>query len=256
MKSAEYPMAYLNATLPALRTGNYALFLDLDGTLAEIATTPQAAFIPTKIIEAVKKLHHLTDQALAIISGRTLADIDNLCGGLRLTAAGQHGLELRYPDGHLMQVEGEHILQLVKAGAITLQQQYPSLLLEFKSMGLAVHYRQAPELADMVQQHLQKIVAVNLELQLQQGKMVSEVRLTGANKGTAIAELMSEKPFIGKTPIFIGDDVTDEDGFTAVNQLGGISVKIGPGDTGAQCHLQNVAQLHGWLYAQAEIDHV
>jgi len=238
-------------SFPLLSAGS-ALFLDLDGTLADITTTPSRTIVRADVLKTLSELLKPLDGALAIVSGRPIADIDRLCWPYRFTAAGQHGLELRHVDGAIERVE-ENIQSLtaIQNEITFFHRAYPQLLLEYKGLSLAVHYRQAPKMEKIVEAKLSRLVAQYPEFRLQKGKMVCEIRLRGADKGTAIQALLKEVPFKGKVPIFVGDDVTDEDGFRMINRLQGISIKIGKEDTCARHCMKNTEQFRSWLLESA-----
>ena len=140
------------------------------------------------------------------------------------------------------------IINFVSEEIESLHESYPELLIEYKGLSIAVHYRLAPQLEDAVKTCLQALAELYLgQLEIQQGKMVCELRLSGMDKGKAIKTLLEQKEFFGHTPIFIGDDATDEDGFKAVNALGGISIKIGGGQTAANYKIDNTEELSEWL---------
>jgi trehalose 6-phosphate phosphatase len=233
--------------LPAARP-EWAFFLDVDGTLIEIAASPGAAKVDDALLGLVARLHHACGGALALISGRSLADLERLLGSVRIPLAGQHGLERRDAQGHL------HTHATPPAAKRGLRQRldamvakHPGLLLEDKGLTLALHYRQAPQLAAWLHRQLAAWVAAADDLQLQKGKRVLEIKPAGFDKGSAIAEFMAEPPFCGRRPVFIGDDVTDEHGFARVNLLDGLTVKVGTGRSAAQYRVTSAAAVRAWL---------
>lgn len=233
----------------------YALFLDLDGTLLEIADHPDAVDVDVRIHSLLASLQSVFDGALALISGRTIEAIDTLLQPLHLAAAGQHGLERRAADGRIQEYrESLDDIQLLRSVIAAVAKQHPMLSVEDKGLTMAVHFRRAPQLeAELYAQLNHAVEAADGRLKLQAGKMVLEVKPSGRNKGVAINEFLSEAPFIGRCPIFIGDDLTDEFGFTVVNTQGGISVKVGPGVTVANHRLENVAAVRSWLEQLASL---
>ncbi|WP_422366361.1 trehalose-phosphatase [Pelagibius sp.] len=227
----------------------YALFLDVDGTLLPIAERPDQVRVPFSLLGT---LHHLRDGflgALALVSGRAIADLDALFEPLALPAAGVHGLELRHSDGHCCRSSNESLLEPLRTPLRAFAERTPGLLLEDKGLSLALHYRLAPEREAEVARRIDELLGGSLpDLEVTQGKMVFEVKPSGCNKGTAIGAFMEEPPFSGRKPIFLGDDITDEDGFVAVNRLDGISVKVGEtGASQAKHRLPNEAAVHSWL---------
>src|SRR5262245_42062064 len=212
-----------------------ALFLDVDGTLVRIAATPDEVMIEDGTVELLARAQRATGGALALISGRPIATLDSLFAPLVLPAAGQHGLERRDTAG-VVRLHAKPPPQLAsyRARLEAFARQYPGVLIEDKQIAIGAHYRLAPQ----AESELATLVTALAEesqgtLVIQRGKMIFELRPNGKNKGTAIAEFMEEPAFVGRTPVFIGDDLTDEYGFSFVNKLGGVSVKVGPGATEA-----------------------
>lgn len=238
-----------HAARPPKADATRAFFFDVDGTLLEIAATPSGVRVEAELVATIRRLHECTGGAVAFISGRNVADIDALFPGLRLPIAGQHGLERRDAAGALH----HHVPQGVdwpglKARIHTALGDVEGLLLEDKGLSLAVHFRQQPSLEGRVGETLGRLVAeAGDAIRLQPGKCVLEVKPAGRDKGTAIAEFMTEPPFAGRRPVFVGDDTTDEYGFRVVNEMGGDSVKVGDGDSAARWRLDNVQAVHAWL---------
>lgn len=241
------------ADLPAART-EWAYFLDVDGTLIDIAETPAAAAVDAALLELLGRLHRASGGAVALVSGRALADLDHRLGACRLPLAGQHGLERRDAAGRLwIQPAPPEAKCAIRAALEPLLARHSGLLLEDKGLTLALHYRQAPQLAETVRETMSRLVAeVGRGLVLQEGKCVVEVKPGGVDKGTAIADYLCEPPFAGRRPVFIGDDLNDEHGFAVVNRALGLSIKVGSGDTCAQHRLRDVAAVRGWLAAALE----
>jgi trehalose 6-phosphate phosphatase len=233
--------------LPAAHR-EWAYFLDVDGTLIEFADSPGGVHVDDALLGLVARLHHACGGALALVSGRALADLEQRLGSVRIPLAGQHGLERRDAAGRF-HVHGTPAVQKreLRERLDAIVAQHPGLLLEDKGLTLALHYRKAPRLAAWLHRLLGEWVASSLDLQLQKGKRVLEIKPAGFDKGSAIAEFMAESPFHGRVPVFIGDDVTDEHGFARVNLLGGLSIKVGAGRTAAQHRLPDVAAVRAWL---------
>jgi trehalose 6-phosphate phosphatase len=226
-----------------------ALFLDLDGTLLEFADHPAEAAVGPQLRQLLAALPRATEGALALVSGRRLADLDSLLAPTVLPAAGLHGLERRDAAGQLTRVDatGEELARLMPA-LREFERRHVGLLLEDKGLTLALHYRRRPELAAAVRQFVaQTTQQLSAGLQLLHGNQVVEIRPPGGDKGGAIAAFMRESPFVGRTPVFIGDDVTDEDGFRVVRQLHGLAVKVGSGATIADLRLKDVSAVIAWL---------
>ncbi|MCZ2497257.1 trehalose-phosphatase [Xylophilus sp. Kf1] len=223
-----------------------ALFLDFDGTLADIAPTPDAVKVAGGLVSTLAALHRQLGGALAIVTGRPIADIDHFLSPLRLPVAGEHGAEYRMADGSSPAIDQPPLEEAVLA-MNAMAGQHPGLLVERKSHSVALHYRHAPELEGQCRSMLQRIVAGKAGVELLYGKCVVEVKPAGVHKGQAITVFMSDAPFAGRVPIFAGDDVTDESGFAAVQQLGGRGIKIGEGASQAQHRCLSSAALRGWL---------
>jgi trehalose 6-phosphate phosphatase len=225
-----------------------ALFLDLDGTLANIVEEPAKVNVTRQTLAALSSLNESLAGALAIVSGRTLEDIDRLLDPLRLPLAGVHGTLRRSSDGslHRSHVDEDIFRDIIGHLGDRLGAE-KGIFVEPKPGAVAVHYRARPDLEMICHEVLQGIVTENAGLRLQRGKMVAEVLAEGINKGEAIRAFLSESPFIGRRPIFVGDDVTDESGFAAVNDAGGVSIKIGAGETLAQFRIEKRAQFQDWL---------
>jgi trehalose 6-phosphate phosphatase len=227
-----------------------ALFLDVDGTLLEIAATPAAVRVPAALRNTLHLAAKREDGALALISGRTIAELDRLFDPHVFPAAGQHGVEIRDPQGNVTHPVID-ASQLDEARDVLgeLVTHYKGLLLEDKGSALALHFRQAPQHERAVM-----VVMVGLADQLREkfvlrdGKCVLELTPRGYSKRGAIEAFMREPPFAGRTPVFIGDDVTDEDGFEAVNALGGYSVRVGDlAATAAKFRFSSVSTVIAWL---------
>lgn len=226
-----------------------ALFLDLDGTLLDFADRPEAVALRAETLEALSRLQALLGGALAIVSGRPLAEIDALCPLPGLAAAGLHGVQLRRTDGRL---GGDPPAAVPAAARAHAQERLAAIeggYLEDKGAALALHYRGAPRAAET-------IAAIADELQrmtgsaftVQHGNHVVELRPRGRDKGGALAELMAMPPFAGRQPWMLGDDLTDEHAFDEVNARGGVSVVVGPRrPTMARFALRDPPMVRHWL---------
>lgn len=226
-----------------------AIFLDVDGTLLEHAERPDAVNADAEIGHLLGALHAAVHGALALISGRSVADIDALFAPLHLPAAGQHGVERRDAEGnfhiHPFPADG---LRRAAAQLGEFTAQHAGLLLEDKGHNLALHFRQAPQFAEAARGAALKVLAeLGGDFELQSGKMVIEIKPSGRDKGTAIEEFLFEAPFRGRTPVFVGDDLTDEFGFGVVNRLGGYAVKVGAGASVAAWRLPDSRAVREWL---------
>lgn len=226
-----------------------ALFLDVDGTLIEIAAKPDAVRVTEAHRRLLRSLQEATEGALALVSGRPVAGIDALFAPLALAAAGQHGVERRDASGRLHRhAVPQERLRATVPQLIAFAGAHPGIVLEDKGASFALHYRLAPQLAEAVEDLMNRLSAELGEgVEVQQGKMVVELKPAGRNKGTAIEDFMREPPFVGRTPVFIGDDLTDEHGFEAVNRLGGHSAKVGAGPTNARWRFPDADAVRAWL---------
>lgn len=236
------------SSLPLPRT-DWAYFFDIDGTLIDIGASPDSVRPDHDLRQIIERLYRSAGGAVALISGRAIADVDRLFPGTQRPAAGQHGIERRDAIGRVSRhafpsdrLEEEH-RRLAAAVA-----RHPGLLLEHKGLSLALHYRRAPRLAAYAHRLLRELQArIGAEYCLQAGKRIVELKPAGRDKGVAVLEFMQEEPFRGRTPVFLGDDVTDEYGFAMVNRLDGHSVKVGPGRTVARWRLRDVRAVRAWL---------
>ncbi len=246
-------MRTLRAKPPPPASADWAYFLDVDGSLIELAATPAAVRVDADLLRLLADLQARTEGALALVSGRTLASLDELFGVLGLPMAGQHGLERRTASGQLCSVPAPLAAkQAIKHNLAPLLARHPGLMLEEKSLTLALHYRRVPHLAATVHRLMRREqAAIGDALELQFGKCVVEIKPPGRDKGTAIAAYLTEAPFCQRRPVFVGDDINDEHGFAAVNRLDGISIKVGRGPSCARYRLPNVAAVRHWLSIEA-----
>lgn len=231
----------------------WALFLDIDGTLLDLAPTPESVRVPACLPRRLRSLADRLGGALALVSGRTLESIDRLVPG-GLDAAGTHGAEWRFRGRVLsLGADGPTTLESVARTLQERAQRMPGLRLEPKPKALALHYRLAPGLeAEALTLAEQAAKTLGSAFRLQAGKQVVEILPVWAGKGEAIRRFMGRPPYAGRTPVFAGDDLTDEDGFAAVNALGGISIRVGEGDrTQARYRLGSPAEMQAWLHALA-----
>ncbi len=231
----------------------HAFFFDFDGTLAELAETPDAAVLDRRACHALDLLFQATSGAVAIVTGREIDSVDTFLSPLHLPAAGVHGFERRSGTGTVFAPAAEEsAVHSVESILRTFVSHNPGLLLEKKRGALALHYRRRPELEELCLSLVEDAATALPQTVLTRGKNVIETRFHTATKGTAINGFLQEVPFRGRLPFFAGDDVTDEDAFTAVNALDGISVKIGPGNTAARFRVSSVSEFLDWLQATAD----
>jgi trehalose 6-phosphate phosphatase len=229
--------------------GSASLFLDLDGTLASIERRPQDVGPQRWRTELLQRLERRLQGRVAVVSGRTLDEIDRILEGSVTAVAAVHGLVRRCADGRVLRSPPAPALGAVLRRAYELAGGHPGLLVEDKGLSLAIHYRQAPELEAMVAAEASDMARAG-GLKLQPGDMVAELCTPGLDKGAALAAFMDEPPFRGSVPVFVGDDQTDEDGFAAADRLGGLGVLVGPGrPTRASRGLAGAPAVRAWLEA-------
>lgn len=242
-------MTRATAQYPPAPSADWAYFLDVDGTLIDIADTPDAALADRGLLQLIVGLHQLSGGAVALVSGRALSDLEKRIGGIRIPLAGQHGLERRDAAGRLwIHAAPPREKSAIKEALMPILARHPGLLLEDKGLTLALHYRLVPRLAGYAHRLMGRCMReINTVLELQRGKCVIEVKPAGIDKGTAVAEFLGEPPFKTRRPVFIGDDVTDEHGFAEVNRLDGISIRVGRGSTCARYRLSDVKAVRRWL---------
>lgn len=246
--------APLREALPAppVATGRaLALFLDLDGVLAPMAPTPDSVLADPRRTAVLTRLDRELGGRLAIVSGRTLSEIDRIAGAASPSAAGVHGLERRRRDGAVDRpAASPGVAQALKAFR-DFAADRPGVLVEDKAISAGLHFRQSPTSADDALV-LARSLAETTGLQLQPGHMVLELRTPGADKGGAVTAFMAEPPFVGAVPVMLGDDLTDEAGFRAAEALGGFGVLVGPcRATAARYGLAGVPEVMDWLEAVA-----
>ena len=229
-----------------------ALFLDFDGTLIDIASCPARVRVPPELPRLLLKLRKERGGALAVLSGRPLAELDRLLAPWRGAAAGLHGSERRRADGQIAcgpDARTARALSRLRPRLEAFAARDPRLFLEDKGGALALHCRSVPQYEAEL-----RALGESVEreeggaLRVIAGKMVIEFASARADKGAAIEAFLREPPFRGRVPVFLGDDVTDEDGFAAVNRRGGISIRVGPPqETQARFRLHSVGAVLSWL---------
>jgi trehalose 6-phosphate phosphatase len=232
-----------------------AIFTDFDGTLVELAETPDAIEVADTLLEELRHAMRELDSAFAVLTGREIADIDKYLSPLQLPVAGAHGTQRRRADGFVETVDPASILaaEEIAHAVEPLVVAHPGLLMETKEGAVALHYRQAPELEAAARIAMEEAVHSVTDFVIVPGKMVIEARPRGITKGTALRAFMREEPFLGRTPIFIGDDTTDEDAFIAAQELGGVGIKLGQGDTAARMRIADVASVHALIQGLGDI---
>jgi trehalose 6-phosphate phosphatase len=236
---------------PPPPSSEWAYFLDVDGTLLDLAPAPSLVRVDADLHGLIDQLVEFAGGAVALISGRMVADIDAFFPDRNLPVAGQHGLEHRNAAGRAYRHEPppeemryihDTIMEAVAA--------HPELVVEFKGLCIALHYRQAPRLGSFAHRLVRTVQErLGSEYTTQSGKYLVELKPSARNKGLAVRDFLSEPPFAGRKPVFLGDDVTDEFAFRVVNELGGYSIKVGRGRTVARYRLRDVQAVREWLAA-------
>lgn len=232
---------------PSTLLSGGSLFLDFDGTLVQLAERPDAVQVEQSLLDLLSRLQTSLDGRVALLSGRAVTDVRSWLHPLRYAIGGSHGLERAHADTELGAADRPAGIDQ----AITLFEEvaaaHPGVLVEHKPFGVALHYRLAPS-AEPVCRNAAERAAQETGLELQPGKMVFELKPTGSCKGSALEQFMEEQPFKGTRPVFLGDDLTDENGFAAARRLGGAGVLVGPErPTTAGYRLPDVSAVHQWL---------
>lgn len=231
-----------------------ALFLDVDGTLLDIAPVPEAVKVPEGLGAALSSLYTTLGGALAIVSGRPIKQIDQLFKPLVLPATGEHGFEMRrIPHQKVERLQPPTPLNLLRPGVAELAKRMPGVIPEYKGGTIALHYRQVPKQADALLTALEAMLAgYSEDYAIQTGKMVFEIKPRGVDKGRAITQMMMAPPFESRVPVFVGDDDTDEHGFDAVRQLSGRAIHVGAGHPAADTALASPSHVRAWLMRLAK----
>ena len=234
---------------------NLAILLDVDGTLLDIAPTPREVVVPATLEGTLARASHCTGGALALVSGRTIAEIDNFFAPLKLPAIGGHGAEMRpLANGPIISGHANKFDQEFKRRLKDIAARHPGVLVEDKDYSLALHYRLVPKqgvsLVHDVKHAYQEWGDQSIELL--HGKAVLELKFAGFNKGTAVRQLMTYPPFKGRTPIFVGDDHTDEDAFAVMPEFNGRSMSVGRKLPGIDKHFDCPADVRQWLAQLAD----
>lgn len=232
---------------PMLKPDN-ALFLDFDGTIAAFAQHPDGVTLDAGVPALLAGLRARLQGAVALVTGRSLAALDAIAGLPRHAAAGLHGLEIRFESG-------ETVSSADPGGASRIARRLrecfgpdPRIVVEDKGAAVALHWRQAPERSQECIAAMKQAVT-SPAFELLHGHALVEARPRGTHKGAAVVALAGRGSFAGRLPVFVGDDVTDEDGFRAAAALGGYGIKVGPGATAARYRIAGVREVHEWLAA-------
>jgi len=234
------------ADVTRLRLDTVSLFLDLDGTLAPFAATPDGVGPDGARNDRLKRVVARLEGRVAVVSGRSLSDLDRILEGAVAAMAGSHGLERR-TAGTSIANEAHPQLALATAELEQFAGQFADVRIETKPLSVAFHYRGNPAVEPLAQVFADDL-ASRTGLKLQHGAMVAEFLTPGGDKGQAVRAFMAEAPFAGTTPIFVGDDLTDEDGFAAASEHEGFGILVGPKRKTRACyHLPDERAVHAWL---------
>lgn len=228
----------------------WALFLDVDGTLLDFADHPDHVYVDSRLRELIEDLYGALDGALALVSGRSLDDLDDLFSHPPWAMAGLHGLELRGVDGRYRGVHiGASRRSLVRDIAGTIAAELPGVMMEDKGMAIALHCRTSPQQFERLRERVREVLPSLAGYEMQPGNMVIELKPEGMDKGSAVANLMSAWPFLGRAPVYVGDDLTDEHGFATANLQSGLSIRVGSREPSlARYSLSEPAAARAWLF--------
>lgn len=229
-------------------SGGWALFLDLDGTLLDIAPTPEGVKVPRTLRSDLAHAREAVGGALALVSGRSIQGIERLLSPLWLPVAGQHGAEIRYAPEEPISISTCADLDRARR-LLAPVTSVPGVMIEDKGLSLAVHFRRAPTRAGELHGWIVDALAdLGKELEVLQGRCVFDIKPRGISKATAVERFMAKPPFQGRLPVFVGDDTTDEDGFRAVTARGGFALQVGPKRSAfASSWIENPAMVRHWL---------
>jgi trehalose 6-phosphate phosphatase len=227
-----------------------ALLLDIDGTLVDLAPTPDSVTIEEGLIATLQGLSARLDGALALVSGRSLIDIDRILAPLRVAAIGGHGAEMRLSASDPPRPnEGASMPESLKRRFAHIAQRDEGVLLEDKGYSFALHYRLAPHAEQWIYDEVAAIRADLPEapIEILSGKFVVEIKPAGFSKATAVRELMTHPPFAGRRPIFLGDDITDETVFAIMPDMNGLAFSVGRKAQGVAGHFDAPRDVRAWL---------
>jgi trehalose 6-phosphate phosphatase len=242
--------------LDSIDPAEFAILLDIDGTLLDIAATPHDVRVPPALRKTLATLKERTDGAIALVSGRSLSDIDLIFAPLKLSAVGGHGAEIRIgANGKANGVQSRFLDRKTRSRLIEVAEVDEGVIMEDKGYSVALHYRLAPDkkraIEDAVAAICGELPAGTVEVL--PGKAVIEIKKSGFNKGTALRALMTQQPFAGRKPIFIGDDVTDEAAFAIVPEFDGLAISVGRMVPGVAQRFETPGDVRRWLERIAKI---
>lgn len=234
---------------PSLSAARTALFLDADGTLLDIAPSPEAAAAPAGLAETLVRAFDALGGALAIVSGRRIEDLDRIFAPARLPASGVHGAQMRFARDCNISESAFRIPEPIVAAVTNLAQKFPGVVVEDKREAVAIHWRLRPALQDEIRARLTRILdeAQAPGLMLMRGHCVFEIKRAAIDKGEAVRAFMRASPFAGRTPVFVGDDITDVDGMAAAKALGGHAFSVSGALPGVDARFENPSAVRAWL---------
>ena len=239
------PLPLLDADFRSTRMG---LFLDFDGTLVDIAPTPDAIEVPPGLPSQLAALQRLTEGAVAIVTGRDVADIERHLPDFDGPVAGGHGSHFRMADGSVTTIDFDaDRLSAIKRKLAGFARTVDGLHMEDKTAGCVLHYRQAPGAGQAAHDFVEKLLEGQPGLVAEAAKMAVEIRSEDINKASAVASLAADPPFEGRVPVYAGDDISDEPAFQWVNTNGGHSIRVGGGPTAAQFAVASPDELAVWI---------
>ena len=234
----------------ARRLDEFAILLDIDGTLLDLAPTPREVWVPPGLATTLNRLLERTSGALALVSGRSLNDIDLIFAPDQFPAVGGHGAEMRLSaESEAVATHAPPMDKELKRRLAAIAKLSPGILLEDKGYSLALHYRLAPHAEKAIYEAVSLIRAdlPNAPIEVMPGKCVCEIKHSGFNKATGVTELMTHEPFKGRRPLFIGDDVTDESVFAIMPDYNGLSFSVGRRARGVDGHFDAPANVREFL---------
>jgi len=244
----QVPNGRLTATAPEFRPGRDAILLDVDGTLIDIAPRPDLVHAPQSLLDTMRALMDLCAGAFALVSGRTLDDLDRIFSPHLFPAIGCHGAQFRAEPDRPPEVAGR-VPDTIQRGLVELAAADPRILVENKGFSVTLHYRHAPDreraLIDGAKARLEALGG--RDLRILGGKKMIEIAPAAVNKGTAVRTLMNRAPFAGRRPVFLGDDVTDEDVFRILPEIGGVGISVGRRMAGADFMFGTPGEVRAWL---------
>src|ERR1700692_3254121 len=250
MTSPDEVSANLTASELSQRLDEFAVLLDIDGTLLDLAPTPREVWVPPGLARTLNGLLEKTAGALALVSGRSLNDIDLIFAPEQFPAVGGHGAEMRLStDSEAVAVHAPPMDRELKRRLAAIAKLSPGILLEDKGYSLALHYRLAPHAEKAIYEggYLIRADLPNAPIEVLPGKCVCEIKHSGFTKATGVLELMAHEPFGGRRPIFIGDDVTDEAVFAIMPDLDGLAFSVGRHATGVADYFDEPRDVREWL---------